>query len=31
MSYSNAATLDEFIGKADIIKISNNAYNRFKK
>ncbi len=31
MSYSNAATLEEFIGKADIIKISDNAYNRFKK
>jgi IMP dehydrogenase/GMP reductase len=31
MSYSNAATLEDFIGKADIIKISNNAYNRFKK
>ena len=31
MSYSNAATLEEFIGRADIIKISDNAYNRFKK
>ena len=31
MSYSNAKTLSQFIGKADIIKISDNAYNRFKK
>jgi GMP reductase len=31
MSYSNAKTLAQFIGKADIIKISVNAYNRFKK
>jgi hypothetical protein len=31
MSYSNAKNLEEFIGKADIIKISDNAYNRFKK
>ena len=31
MSYSNAINLDEFIGKADIIRITNNAYNRFKK
>lgn len=31
MSYSDAATLEDFIGKADIIKITNNAYNRFKK
>jgi hypothetical protein len=31
MSYSDAATLEEFIGKAEIIKISDNAYNRFKK
>ena len=31
MSYSNAATLEDFIGKTEIIKISNNAYNRFKK
>lgn len=31
MSYSDAYTLDEFIGKANIIRISDNAYNRFKK
>jgi GMP reductase len=31
MSYSNAKTLNQFIGKAEIIKISDNAYNRFKK
>jgi len=31
MSYSNAKTLDDFIGYADIIKITDNAYNRFKK
>jgi glutamate synthase domain-containing protein 2 len=31
MSYSNAKSLDQFIGKVDIIKISDNAYNRFKK
>lgn len=31
MSYSNAKTLNQFIGKAQIIKISDNAYNRFKK
>ena len=31
MSYSNAKTLEEFIGYADIIQITNNAYNRFKK
>ena len=31
MSYSNAKTLSQFIGKADIIKLSDNAYNRFKK
>jgi GMP reductase len=31
MSYSNAKTLKEFIGEADIIKISNNAYKRFNK
>ena len=31
MSYSNALTLDEFIGQAKIIRITNNAYNRFKK
>jgi hypothetical protein len=31
MSYSNSKTLNQFIGKAQIIKISDNAYNRFKK
>ena len=31
MSYSNTKTLSQFIGKAHIIKISDNAYNRFKK
>jgi hypothetical protein len=31
MSYSDATNLDEFIGNADIIKITDNAYNRFKK
>lgn len=31
MSYSNAMTLDEFIGKCDIIKISDNSYKRYKK
>jgi GMP reductase len=31
MSYSDANTLENFIGKAKIIKITNNAYNRFKK
>lgn len=31
MSYSNAKKLSEFIGQAQIIKITDNAYNRFKK
>lgn len=31
MSYSNAKNLEEFIGRAKIIKITDNAYNRFKK
>jgi glutamate synthase domain-containing protein 2 len=31
MSYSDADTLEKFIGKARTIKITNNAYNRFKK
>lgn len=31
MSYSDAKTLPQFIGKGEIIKISDNAYNRFKK
>ena len=31
MSYSNAKTLGDFVGNAEIIKITNNAYNRYKK
>lgn len=31
MSYANAKTLNEFIGKAELIKISDNAYKRFNK
>lgn len=31
MSYSNALCLEEFIGVADTIRITNNAYNRYKK
>lgn len=31
MSYSNANTLDEFIGNAEIIHITDNAYQRYKK
>lgn len=31
MSYSNAKTLQEFIGITDTIKITNNAYNRYNK
>jgi IMP dehydrogenase/GMP reductase len=31
MSYSDAKTLDEFIGKANIIRITEKAYNRFNK
>jgi glutamate synthase domain-containing protein 2 len=31
MSYSNANTLAEFIGYAETIRITDNAYNRFKK
>jgi IMP dehydrogenase/GMP reductase len=31
MSYSNAKNLTDFIGKVEIIKITDNAYNRFKK
>lgn len=31
MSYSNARTLGEFIGYADLVDISNNAYKRFNK
>lgn len=31
MSYCNATTLKEFIGKVNAIQITDNAYNRFKK
>ena len=31
MSYSNAKTLEEFIGKADFNLITENAFNRFNK
>ena len=31
MSYSGAKTLDEFRGKAEIIQITKNAYDRFNK
>jgi glutamate synthase domain-containing protein 2 len=31
MSYSDARTLDDFIGEVEIINITDNAYNRFKK
>ncbi len=31
MSYSNARTLDEFIGKANIVEISPRAFDRFNK
>lgn len=31
MSYSGANTLDEFIGKADFVKITQNSFNRFNK
>jgi IMP dehydrogenase/GMP reductase len=31
MSYTNAKTLDEFIGKVNICQISKNAYDRFNK
>jgi len=31
MSYSNCKTLEEFIGNVEIIKISENSYQRFKK
>ncbi len=31
MSYSNAKTLEEFIGIADTIQITNNAYKRYNK
>jgi len=31
MSYANAKTLEEFIGKTEICQISKNAYDRFNK
>ena len=31
MSYTNATNLKEFIGKVETIRITDNAYNRFKK
>lgn len=31
MSYTNSNNLDEFIGMVETIKITDNAYNRFKK
>jgi GMP reductase len=31
MSYSNSRTLEEFIGEAQWVKISQNAFNRFNK
>ena len=31
MSYANAKTLEDFIGKVDICQISKNAYDRFNK
>lgn len=31
MSYNDAKTLDDFIGKAEIIQITKNAYDRFNK
>lgn len=31
MSYSNAKTLDDFIGNAEICQITKNAYDRFNK
>jgi len=31
MSYTNATNLKEFIGQVEIIQITDNAYNRFKK
>ena len=31
MSYSNAKTLDDFIGRADYCQITKNAYERFNK
>jgi len=31
MSYSNSRCLEEFIGEAQWVKISQNAFNRFNK
>jgi hypothetical protein len=31
MSYANAKTLDDFVGKVEICQISKNAYDRFNK
>lgn len=31
MSYAGARNLDEFIGKANLVQITNNAYKRFNK
>jgi IMP dehydrogenase/GMP reductase len=31
MSYTNSRTLDDFIGKVEIVEISNNSYDRFSK
>ena len=31
MSYANAKTLDEFIGRVEICQITKNAYDRFNK
>ena len=31
MSYSNSRTLEEFVGQANWVKISQNAFNRFNK
>ena len=31
MSYSNAKTLDDFIGKVEICQITKNAHERFNK
>jgi hypothetical protein len=31
MSYSGAHNLEEFIGRAEFVQISSNAYKRFNK
>jgi hypothetical protein len=31
MSYTNSKTLKEFIGKIELVQITNNAYKRFNK